>query len=165
MTICLLLWYFFSPKNDLIKIRSGSNDESELSKFVFPIKTSFTAFVCLFAIVFLFKNNLNSFGIGCEQDNELKNTVFQKYMWKNKKLYFIFRKFSQKLPSVSKIIQATMPPEQRAILDRWEAMKIEELGKLIFSIIDGAAVASRYLNCDLLIYHSILDIYLLLFIL
>jgi len=39
------------------------------------------------------------------------------------------RKFSQKLPSVSKIIQATMPPEQRAILDRWEAMKIEELGE------------------------------------
>lgn len=39
------------------------------------------------------------------------------------------RKFSQKLPSVSKIIQATMPPEQRAILDRWEANKIAELGE------------------------------------
>ena len=25
-----------------------------------------------------------------------------------------------------------MPPEQRAILDRWEANKIAELGKLIF---------------------------------
>ena len=99
----------------------------------------------------------------------LKIPYFRRICKKTEKLYFIFRKFSQKLPSVSKIIQATMPPEQRAILDRWEAMKIEELGKLIFSIIDGAAVASRYLNCDLLIYHSILDTYLsfqkLLFIL
>merc|ERR1712051_602256 len=42
------------------------------------------------------------------------------------------RKFSLKLPSVSKIIQATMPPEQRAILDRWEANKIAELGEEAF---------------------------------
>ena len=27
-----------------------------------------------------------------------------------------------------------MPPEQRAILDRWEANKIAELGKLTFLI-------------------------------
>ena len=51
-------------------------------------------------------------------------------MYENKIYFLFFRKFSQKLPSVSKIIQATMPPEQRAILDRWEANKIAELGKL-----------------------------------
>jgi hypothetical protein len=55
-------------------------------------------------------------------------------MYENKIYFLFFRKFSQKLPSVSKIIQATMPPEQRAILDRWEANKIAELGKLTFLI-------------------------------
>jgi len=33
------------------------------------------------------------------------------------------------LPSVSKIMQATMPAEQRKVLDEWEKRKIEELGE------------------------------------
>jgi len=39
------------------------------------------------------------------------------------------RNYSIRLPSVSKIIQATMPPEQREILDRWEQRMIQELGE------------------------------------
>jgi len=39
------------------------------------------------------------------------------------------RNYEVRLPSVSKIIQATMPPDQREILDRWEQNMIEELGE------------------------------------
>lgn len=35
----------------------------------------------------------------------------------------------QKLPSVSTILEATMPEDQRRILDRWKAKMIKELGK------------------------------------
>ena len=41
-----------------------------------------------------------------------------------------YRNYEVRLPSVSKIIQATMPPDQREILDRWEQNMIEELGNL-----------------------------------
>ena len=44
-----------------------------------------------------------------------------------------YRNYEVRLPSVSKIIQATMPPDQREILDRWEQNMIEELGnEMIF---------------------------------
>ena len=40
----------------------------------------------------------------------------------------------QKLPSVSKILEATMPMEQRRILDRWKAKMIKELGEEGFEV-------------------------------
>ena len=54
---------------------------------------------------------------------------------------------------MSKIIQATMPPEQRAILDRWEANKIAELGKLTFLI--TGYLEGGWLNFRLLGYENV----------
>ena len=72
---------------------------------------------------------------GSGELHEIEIKEFYKNVLKQGLFSIFLRKFSQKLPSVSKIIQATMPPEQRAILDRWEANKIAELGKLNFLII------------------------------
>ena len=46
-----------------------------------------------------------------------------------------------------------MPPEQRAILDRWEANKIAELGKLTFLI--TGYLEGGWLNFRLLGYENV----------
>ena len=75
--------------------------------------------------------------------HDIKIKVFYKNVLKQDLFSIFFREFSQKLPSVSKIIQATMPPEQRAILDRWEANKIAELGKLTFLKFSFSGMATK----------------------